>query len=128
MPSAQALNSTISIYRRARAVRDNRRQTSVKSLTTPWDHFLVAIPGEETEVLETRNTGFPSDAFRFGHPVTVYPRTRTTLATVVAAVPNIKLVKMTGNWREWQIENTTGNQTADLYTRLRAVSPGGYRS
>jgi hypothetical protein len=128
MPSAQALNSTISIYRRARAVRDNRRQTSVKSLTTPWDHFLVAIPGEETEVLETRNTGFPSDAFRFGHPVTVYPRTRTTLATVVAAVPNIKLVKMTGNWREWQIENTTGNQTADLYTQLRAVSPGGYRS
>ena len=54
MPAAQPANTTISVFRRVRVFRDNRRHTSIKHLTTPFDSQLVAVPGEENEVIETR--------------------------------------------------------------------------
>lgn len=126
MPAAQPANTTISVFRRVRVFRDNRRHTSIKHLTTPFDHQLVAVPGEENEVIETRDVTFRSDAFRYGHPVTVLPRTRTTLATVLAGVPNTKLSTLPGNPREVQIENTAGNQTDELYQLVAAVAAGDY--
>jgi hypothetical protein len=126
MPAAQPANTTISVFRRVRVYRDNRRHTSIKHLTTPFDDQLVAVPGEENEVLETRDTTFRSDAFRYGHPVTVLPRTRTTLASILAAVPDIKLSVLPCNPREVQIENTAGHQTDELYQEVAAAAAGGY--
>lgn len=125
MPSAQPANTAISVFRRARVVRDNRRHTSIKHLTTPFDTAYVAVPGEEIQVLETRDGAFRTDAFRYGHPVVVLPRTVCTVANVYAAVGGLDFpVRMIGNPREVQLQNAHGHQTDDLYTELRLACPG----
>lgn len=126
MGASQPLNTTISVFRRQRVTRDNRRHTSVKHLTTPFEQELVPIPGEEVDVVEYRDATFKSDAFRYGHPVTVAPRVPTTLAEVLDGVSNVKVVRLIGNPREAQIENTDGNQTDDLYGELRDLGAGGF--
>ena len=124
MGAAQPLNTTIAVFRRARVVRDNARHTTVKHLTTPWGTQYVAVPGEETEVLEVRDAGFRTDAFRYGHPIVVLPRARTLAKTAIANIPGTKPVVLPGNLREIQLEPT--DRTADFYAELRAQSPGTF--
>lgn len=125
MGAAQPANAAISVFRRVRTVRDNRRHTSVKHLTTPFDQALVAVPGEEIQVLETRDGAFRSDAFRYGHPVVVLPRSGCTLAAVYAAVSGLDFpVRMIGNPREVQLQNSDGNQTNDLFGDIKKTCPG----
>lgn len=127
MANAQPLNATISVFRRARVVFDNRRHTSIKALTTPFDTKLVSVPGEEIQVLETRD-GVKSDAFQFGHPVVIYPRNQETLKGAFAAVPNLAAVKLPGNEREVQVETTAAGLRQDLYGQLRAAQAGSFHS
>jgi hypothetical protein len=122
--ASQPLNTTITVQRRARAVRDNRRHTSIKHLTTPFDDFYVPAPGEEVQVVETRDSSFVTDAFRFGHPVVVAPRANCDLATVYAGVTGLDFpVRMIGNPRELQIQKTLANRADDLYGDLRDTCP-----
>jgi hypothetical protein len=123
MGAAQPANTTISVLRRARAVKDNRRHTSIKHLTTPFDSFYVSVPGEEVQVVETRDA-FKTDAFRFGHPVVVSPRATCSLPDVYAAVAGLDFpVRMVGNPREVQIQKTLANKADDLYGELRDACP-----
>ena len=129
MPAAQPANTQISVFRRVRAFRQNLRHTSIKHLTTPWEGFRVAVPGEEVDTVEHRDpTGVNAvgrtDAFRFGHAVTVAPRYAPTLAQVLAGVPGIKLVALPANPREVQIENTPSHRTDELFQEIAAVGPG----
>ena len=124
MANAQPANATISVTRRARVYFDNRRHTSIKHLTTPFDSRLVAVPGEENLVLETRDT-FYSDAFPNGHRVVVYPRTVETLKAATTNLTNVKVVKLPGNERELQIEKNTTGLRDDLYGQLAADQAGG---
>jgi len=124
MPAAQPANTQISVFRRVKAFRANYRHTTIKHLTTPWERFLVSVPGEEVDTVEHRDATFRTDAFRFGHPVTVSPRTIPTLAAVVAAVPGVKLVSLVGNPREVQLENTEAHKTDELFQEVAAVGSG----
>jgi hypothetical protein len=129
MAAAQPANTTISVFYRLRLVRDNHRHTSIKHLTTPFDVNYVAVPGEETQVVETRDPLTRSDAFRYGKAVVVSPRKNTSLAQVLAAVPDIDFpVRMVGNPREVQIQKTAAHKTDDFYAQVRAVAPGGYHT
>jgi len=124
MGAAQPANATISVFRRAKTTYDNRRHTSIKHLTTPFDEVLVTVPGEENLVVETRDSSFRTDAFRYGHPVVVAPRDPCTLSEVYAGVSGLDLpVRLTGNPREIQIQKTEANITDDLYGELRTACP-----
>jgi len=128
MSNSQPSNATISIFRRAKTYFNNGRHTSIKHLTTPFDGKLVSVPGEETLVLETRNASFRTDAFQFGHPVVVYPRTVETLPKALADIADLNVVKMPGNEREVQIEPKPVAIHNDLYGQLQADQAGGYHS
>ena len=120
---AQPLNTTIFVLRRVRAVKENRRHTSIKHLTTPFDDFYVSVPGEEIQVVETRDS-VVTDAFRFGHPVVVAPRAVCSLPTVYAAVAGLDFpVRMVGNPREVQIQKTLANRGDDLYGQVATACP-----
>jgi hypothetical protein len=124
MASAQPANTTISVLRRARAVKDNRRHTSIKHLTTPFDSFYASVPGEEVQVIESRDDTFRTDAFRFGHPVVVSPRATCSLPDVYAAVAGLDFpVRMVGNPREVQIQKTLANKADDLYGEMQNACP-----
>ena len=122
--ASQPLNTAITVSRRLRSFRENRRHTSIKHLTTPFDTELVAVPGEEIQVVETRDTGFVTDAFRFGHPLVVAPRTPCTVSDLYASVSGLDFpVRLPGNPRELQIEKTPANLGDDLYGEARDVCP-----
>lgn len=125
MANSQPANATISIFRRLRVVRDNRRHTSVKHLTTPFDTNYVPVPGEEVQVLENRDASFRTDAFRYGHPVTVEPRANCTLADIYAGIAGLDFpVRLPGNFREMQVQLVPGHVTDDLYGEAQAVCAG----
>ena len=127
MAYAQPLNTTISVTPRLRTFFNNGRHTSIKHLTTPFDSALVSVPGEETLVLETRDSTFKSDSFRFGHPVVVYPRTVLTMKDALTNIADMDIpVRMVGNWREVQIEKAPGHETDDIQAEARAEQSGGF--
>lgn len=125
MAAAQPANTAISVFFRLRSFRDNRRHTSIKHLTTPFDTALVAVPGEEVQVIEYRNAAFKTDAFRFGHPVVVAPRHNCTVADVYAGVSGLDFpVRQIGNPRELQLQKTAAHKADDLFAQTQAVCPG----
>jgi len=122
--AAQPANTDISVLRRVRVVRDNRRHTSIKHLTTPFDEEIVAVPGEEVLVVEVRDTSFVTDAFRFGHPVVVTKRAVCDVGTVYGSVSGLDFpVRLPGNPREVQIQKTLASKADDLYGELQAACP-----
>jgi hypothetical protein len=124
---SQPLNSTISVTPRLRTYFNNGRHTSIKHLTTPFDAALVSVPGEETLVLETRDSTFKSDQFRYGHPVVVYPRTVLTLHDALANITNMDIpVRMVGNPREIQIQKVAAYKTDDLHANARTEQDGAF--
>jgi len=126
MANAQPANTTISVDRRLRVFRDNRRHTSIKDLTTPFQAALVAVPGEEIQVVETRDVSFRTDAFRLGHPVVVAPRASCSVADVYAGVSGMDFpVRLPGNPREMQLQKAAASRTDDLYGQTKTVCPSG---
>jgi len=126
--AAQPANASISVFMRLRAVKANGRHTSIKHLTTPFDGYYVPAPGEEIQVVETRDTTFRTDSFRFGHPVVVHPRANCGLAAVVNGVNNLDVpTRMIGNPREVQIGKKAAGLAADFHGEVRTVCPhAGY--
>lgn len=126
MAAAQPANTTISVFQRLRTVRGNGRHTSIKHLTTPYDTANVAVPGEEVLVIEDRDATFKSDAFRYGHPVTVSARAACSIATVYTGISGLDFpVRLPGNPREIQIQKAAANITDDLWAQARSTCPGG---
>lgn len=122
--ASQPANSTISVNRRLRAVFNNGRHTSIKHLTTPFDSPVVVVAGNEILVSETRDTTFRSDAFRWGHPVVVFPKGEFTLTEALDSVDILDFpVRLPGNPREIQIQTTAANVAADLYGDIRDAAP-----
>ena len=125
--SSQPLNTTISFFRRVRCLRDNPRYVPIKWLTTAtFDPSVVAVPGEETETLEYRDvlgtvTVGRTDAFPYGHAITVLPRHTPKTKDVLALVPGVRLVPLVGNPRELQLESV--NPADDLYGEVQAALP-----
>ena len=129
MPAAQPANTTIAVLYRLRLVRNNTRHTSVKHLTTPFDVNYVAVPGEETLVVENRDIATRSDAFRYGKAVVVEPRKLLSVPALYAGVAGMDFpVRMVGNPREVQVQKTFANRADDLQGQVRAIAPGTYRT
>jgi len=134
MANSQPLNQSIAVYQRLRTVRNNGRHTSIKQLTTPMDDIDIAIPGHETQVVETRDTTFKTDAFPFGHPIAVLPRTLFTIKDLYAQVAGVDFpVVMEGNLREIQVQlagslNAAGNVApppVDFFGEVRNAEQSG---
>lgn len=130
MGAAQPANTTIQVFQRLRTIRNNGRHLSIKHLTTPFDTVLVPAPGEEVQVVETRDaagtyTAGKTDAFRYGHPVCVMPRHMATLAELYAGTSGLDFpVRLIGNPREIQVQKAPAHVTDDLWANARAVTPG----
>jgi len=121
MGAAQPANADITVQQRVRVVRDNRRHTSVKHLTTPFDDNYVAVPGREVQVEEIRDANFRTDAFRYGHAVVVKPRAACSVPTVYTLSGMDFPVRLPGNPREIQLQKSLANRTDDLFGEVRDV-------
>lgn len=121
--SAQPLNTSIAVSLKLRTVRDNGRHTSVKALTAPgFVSALVAVPGKETQVVADLDASFKSDAWRYGHQVTILPRAKTTVAQVFSGVTGMDFpVRLTGNTREMYLQKTAAHVGDDLYGQVAAL-------
>lgn len=137
--ASQPANASISVYRRVRAQRNDSIHTSVKqrSVGVSWSELDVVVPGEEIQVYEKRDDSFRTDAFRFGHPVTVLTRDKTTLSEIIThgtdgsgtpLVADLNFpVRFVGYYRDVFIEKNADNVTADLHQDVRddAAPPSG---
>lgn len=122
--SEQPSNATIEIFRTVRMMRDDGMHNSVKHRTTPFANMVMNVPGEEILVYENRQAVNASDAFRYGHAVTVNPRTRCTFATAVGGLTNLAMpIRLIGNPRDEFLTKLSGHNTDDLHAELRAISP-----
>jgi len=127
--AAQPANTTIYVQYRLRLIRNNHRHTSVKHLTTPFDVNYVAVPGEETLVVENRAAATVSDAFRYGKSVVNQPRTLLSVPALYAGVGGMDFpVRMIGNPREVQVQKDYAHRADDLHAQVRAIAPGTYRN
>lgn len=131
--SSQPANDSIQVFRRVRAQRNDSLHTSVKqrSVGVSWSELYIVPPGEEIQVYNKLDDSFKTDAFRFGHPVTVLPREKTSLAEVITQgdgsdTPLIEglnfPVGFTSYYRDSFIEKNSDNITDDLHQDVRDVS------
>lgn len=122
--ASQPANTTIEVFRTIRMQRDDFLHTSVKHRITPFGDKIMNVPGEEILVYETRDDAFRSDAFRFGHPVCVVPRTKSTYENAVESIADLQFpITLPGNPRDAFLTKSAGNNTDDLHQELRDVSP-----
>ena len=120
--ASQPANTTIEVFRTIRMQRDDFLHTSVKHRITPFGDKIMNVPGEEILVTETRDASFVTDAFRFGHPVCVIPRTKSTFENAVENIADLQFpITLTGNPRDAFLTKTAGNNTDDLHQDLRDV-------
>ena len=122
--ASQPANTTIEVFRRIRAQRDDQLHTSVKHRTTPFGTQVMSVPGEEILVVETRDSSFVTDAFRFGHPVVVSPRVKATFEDAAESIADLNFpVRLPGNPRDVFLEKSPGNNQDDLHQELRDIAP-----
>ena len=129
--ASQPANTTINVLRVVRSYRYDGLHTSVKHRTTPFAPAIMSVPGEEILVTEYRNAANASDAFRYGHPVTVLPRGVELLGYAVGAVAQLNAVyggmqfpiRLPANPRDVFLTKDAAHATEDLHAQLRAVSP-----
>ena len=127
--ASQPANTTIEVFRRVRAQRDDRLHTSVKHRASgvAFNDLVVSTPGEEILVFENRDGSFFTGAFRFGFPVTVEARTRPTFeavqealfATADADFP----LRLPAYPRDVFIQKPAGQNGEDLHQQVRDNSP-----
>jgi len=121
MGASQPANASISVFQRVRVVRDNRRHTSIKHLTTPFDGNYVAVPGREVQVEATLDATFRTDAFQHGHAVTVSPRAACPMATAYTVDGMDFPVRLPGNPREIQLQKSAAHRHDDLFGQIRTA-------
>ena len=127
--ASQPANTTIEVFRRVRAQRDDNLHTSIKhrGIGVGFNPLVAVPPGEEILVFETRDDANITGAFRFGFPVTVEARTRPTFedvqeslfATGDADFP----LRLPAYVRDVFIQKPAGQNGEDLHQQVRDASP-----
>jgi hypothetical protein len=128
--ASQPANTAIKVYYRVRAQRNDELHTSVKHRASgvAWNNLNIVPPGEEILVYEKRDTSFVTDAFRFGHPVTVLPREKTAFADIVSDESALQVsglsfpITFPMYPRDKFIEKTEANVGDDLHQDVRDSS------
>ena len=121
----QPANTAIAVHRRIRAQRDDFLHTSVKHRASGvgFNDLIMSVPGEEIKVFEWRDTAFRTDAFRFGHPITVGERAKTTFEAAAEGITGLNFpVRFTAYPRDAFLEKSTANLTDDLHQEVRDIS------
>ena len=117
--SAQPQNTEIKVYRRARAQMTADRYSSVKALTGEMRPLQVIVPGEEVQILSTKDA-VVTDAWRFGHQVVKYVKDTKSVGTVYQTVDGLGFpVRLTNQRRDIQIEKDADHVSDDLFTEVQ---------
>lgn len=127
--ASQPANTTIEVFRRVRAQRDDRLHTSVKhrGIAVGFNPLVAVAPGEEILVFENRDDTNITGAFRFGFPVVVLSRTRPTFEdvqeTLFATGDADFPLRLPAYVRDVFIQKPAGSNGEDLHAQVRAASP-----
>ncbi len=116
----QPLNSTISVYRRVRAYRNQRRHETVEALTKKQRPLIMSVPNQETlTVIATRDTAVKdfSPWGRDGQPVVLAPRATKTFGEAQEGITGVDFFVEVGNDR--MLQNTSDALDNDLFQDLR---------
>ena len=121
--ASQPANTDILVHRRIRAQTDNLRHTTVKEVINPFTPKVMSVPSREIMVFENRDGSLRTGAFRFGFPVTVERRDKTTLATAIAGISGLNFpIRFPGVQRDVFLEKDDANVADDLHQDLRDVA------
>ena len=128
--AGQPLNTEISIFRRVRAYRDMDRHASVQGMRS-FGSLRMSVPGEEIRVMPNSasvatdgyDSGWKSDAWRYGHPVVRYERAPVTPKQFYASAGGTLSIplRLGDNRRDLFIEKKPEHITDDLHQDLRDV-------
>jgi len=140
MPSSQPLNTTIQVFRRTRAYRQDLRHEAVKSLVSNGHRGLVvSVPGEEYTVGQTRaavagggqalihtslagaNNFVNAASDTRGLPIATVPETFMTVSQAYGAAASDTMdfpVRLPGV-RDFQIQKNASFIGQDLYGDLK---------
>lgn len=124
--ASQPANTSIEVKRRIRAQRNDLLHTSVKHRASGigFVDLVMNVPGEEILVFEIRDESFRTDAFRFGHPVTVVPRTLLSFEDAVELLTDMDFPVTFPNYpRDKFLNKASGSLTDDLHQELRDLAP-----
>lgn len=121
--ASQPANSDISVHRRVRAYRSDRRHESIKTVTDRLSTLVMSTPGEEVfaeYLLNDAAPSFRSDAFRFGHKVLLSRTEPVAFTDAVSGLSGINFPIQIG--RDKFIEKDDSNVTDDLHDELRDLN------
>lgn len=123
--STQPANASISVFYtlRTRTVVD--RFASIKQVAQGMGTRQVMIPGQEIDTYNVLDHLFKSDAWRYGHPVTVEKRTKLTVAALYASATDVQLpIHLVGFRGDLFVQNKSSALSADLHAEARTAGPG----
>ena len=122
--ASQPANALIKVHRQVRTRHQIGRNASVKEITQRLADKQVMVPGEEVDVYITLDSTFKSDAWRYGHPVTVNKRAPLTVAEAYANVADLDLpVQIVGTNNDLFLGKVDANLTDDLFAEVAAAAP-----
>lgn len=125
MSNAQPANALINIHYTVRTRTVVDRFASIKEVAQGLGVRQVMIPGEEISCFNVLDSTFKSDAWRYGHPVSVKAREKLTVAELYAAASDLAFpVHLVGYRGDLFIGNTDAAITADLHQEVRDAGPG----
>lgn len=120
----QPANALIKIHRQVRTRHQIGRNASVKEIAQRLADKQVMVPGEEVDIFLKLDGDFKSDAWRFGHPVTVNKRDPLTVSDLYASVADLAMpVQMVGGGQDLFIGKDADNLTDDLFEEVRNAAP-----
>ena len=121
--SAQPANTLISIFYTVRTRTNTRRNASIKEVTQRIGDKQVMAPGEEIETVLVLDASTANPAWRYGMPLVVEQRDRTTPATVLAGVSDLGFPqKLVGGTQDLFLVKTAAAVADDLHGDVRAVT------
>lgn len=120
MANSQPANQQISVFRRLRTQRADRRHESIKSILSPGLRPLVlVVPGEEVQIVRTYDD-FRTDRYWRGHAIYVNNRARDSYADAVSGISDIEVPFQLG--RDKFINKDEANRGDDLHQEARDLS------
>ncbi len=125
MSNAQPANANINIKYQVRTRTVVDRFASIKEVAQGLGVRQVMIPGEEISVFTVLDSSFKSDAWRYGHPVTVQAKAKLTVAELYAAAADLAFpIHLVGFRSDLFIGLDDSALTADLHQIVRDAGPG----
>lgn len=133
--ASQPANTQITVRRTCRTRMELGLFESIKVRTQRLGNQVVIAPGEEIDVymnLDANGTNAPgpNPAWRYGMPITVNQRTRSTVAQMYAAIaadPNAASLdfpkQIVGTTEDRFLQNLAANAANDLHADIRNNEP-----